>query len=116
MSAKEDELGYPDAVKDLDLTREGFEQDVLKLPIEEFGRVLKRDDLKCRSEDHVLSLTLTYMEKAQQKIIEQTRVSLMPLIRLDLLSKDRLIELSTKWPDLIYGMEKKVIEALCAKL
>ena len=40
----------------------------------------------------------------------------MPLIRLDLLSKERLIELSTQRPGLIKGYEQMVIEALCAKL
>lgn len=40
----------------------------------------------------------------------------MPLIRLDMLSRERLIELSTQSGDLIRGMEQKVIAALCAKL
>ena len=40
----------------------------------------------------------------------------MPMIRLDLLSKDRLIELASTKPEFIKGFEHLVIDALCAKL
>ena len=50
-----------ESVKDLDLNREGFVEDAMKLSIEEFGNVLKRDDLKCQNEDHVLAMTLKYI-------------------------------------------------------
>lgn len=40
----------------------------------------------------------------------------MPLIKFDLLSKECLLQLSQTRPELIKGMEQKVISALCAKL
>ena len=41
---------------------------------------------------------------------------LMPLIKVDLLTKERLVELSTYHGNLIKGMEHKIIDALCTKL
>ena len=58
------EYDLPESVRDLDLNREGFEEDALKLPMKEFSQVLKSDNLICRSEDHVLNLTLAYIERA----------------------------------------------------
>ena len=103
-------------MRDLDLNREGFEEEALKLPIKEFSRVLKSDDLKCRSEDQVLNLTLAYIERVQKQIYEETRALLMPLIKVDLLTKEKLVELSTSHGNLIKGMENKIIDALCSKL
>ena len=91
----------PESVRDLDMNRDGFLTDAMKLPVDEFGKIIQRDDLKCRSEDHVLDVTLSYIESATQRIFNETRKALIPLIRLDLLSKNRLIELSTLKPDFI---------------
>ena len=59
-----EDFELPESVRDLDLNREGYEEEVLKLPIHEFRQVLIRNDLKCRSEDQVLSLTIAYIERA----------------------------------------------------
>ena len=64
------DLELPESVRDLDLNRDGFEEEALKLPIKEFSAVIKSDDLKCKSEDHVLDLTLQYIEKAQNEIYD----------------------------------------------
>lgn len=116
VNLKELVIDLPESVRDLDLNREGFENDAMKLPVEDFSSMIKRDDLKCRSEDHVLEMTLNYIEIAAEKTFNEARTALIPLIRLDLLSKDRLIELSTQKPAFIKGFEQQVIEALCAKL
>ena len=95
----------PQSIRDLDLNRAGFEEEALRLPIGAFSKVLKSDDLKCRSEDHVLGLALNYIDAAQQRVFHEARRQLMPLIKLDLLSKERLVELSTDKSGLIQGME-----------
>ena len=40
----------------------------------------------------------------------------MPLIKVDLLTRERLVELSTQHPRLIKGMEDLIITALCQRL
>ena len=40
---------------------------------------------------------------------------LLPLIKYDLLTKDKLVQLASQ-QELIQGMEKIVIDALCSKL
>ena len=67
---------------------------MLKLPVIEFSQLLKSNGLKCRSEDHVLALTIAYIERVAEKIINEAKKTLLPLIRIDQLSKARLIELS----------------------
>ena len=48
--------------------------------------------------------------------MEETRQLLMPLIKVDLLTRERLVELSTQHPQLIKGMEDLIITALCQRL
>ena len=93
-----------------------MEQEVLKLPFQAFKNVLRRDDLRCRNEDQVLDLLLTYLRKEKDRFCNDLRNALMPMIRLDLLTKERLIELAQSKPDFIRGFEHIVIDALCAKL
>ena len=102
---EENKEGLPESVKDLNLNREGFEQDALNLPIHEFYKVLQRNDLKCQNEDQVLNLIFAYMKRPTQRIANQMSKNLMPSIKLDRLSKERLIELSKYPPHLIQGME-----------
>ena len=66
----------PESMKDLDLNKTGFEEEAFKLPAFDMQKVLKRDDLKCQSEDQVLNFTLNYIDKAQQKIFHDVRVAL----------------------------------------
>lgn len=73
----------------------------MNLPAQTFKNVLRRDDLKCRDEDHVLELLLNYLRKEKERFTNDLRKALMPLIRLDLLSKDRLIELASTKPEFI---------------
>ena len=54
----------PESLRDLDLNREGFEAEALKLNVGGFRAVIKSDNLICRSEDHVLDLTLRYIDNA----------------------------------------------------
>ena len=98
----------PESVRDLNLNRAGFGEEMLKLPVQEFAKVLKRDDLTCHSEDQVLNLTLNYIDLARERILNELRTMLMPLIKLDQLSKQSLIDLSKK-TELIKGMEHLVI-------
>ena len=98
----------PESIRDLNLNRAGFEEEIMKLPVDEFAKVLKRDDLTCHSEDQVLNLTLNYIDLARERILNEIRTMLMPLIKLDQLSKASLIDLS-KRSDLIKGMEHLVI-------
>ena len=88
------DLTLPETMRDLDLNRIGFQQEALKLPVQVFKNVLKRDDLKCRDEDSVLDLLLNYLTKEKERFTSELRKALMPMIRLDHLSKERLIELA----------------------
>ena len=56
----------------------------------------------------MLNLTLNYIDLARERILNEIRTMLMPLIKLDQLSKESLIDLS-KRSDLIKGMEHLVI-------
>lgn len=64
----------------------------------------------------MLELLLTYLSKEKFRFFNDLRASLIPLIRLDLLTKERLVELATSKPEFIRGFEHQVIEALCMKL
>ena len=66
LQLESDEFGeLPASLRDLDLNREGYEAEALKLPVREFSAVIKSDELRCRSEDQVLDLTLQYIDQAQ---------------------------------------------------
>ena len=60
----DDEELIPESLRDLDLNREGYEAEALKLNVDGFRAVIKSDNLICRSEDHVLDLTLQYIDNA----------------------------------------------------
>jgi len=49
----------------IDLTDKAVQELVLKLPVQEFKQVIKSDDLKCHSEDHVLDVALAYIVREQ---------------------------------------------------
>ena len=106
----------PESVRDLDLTRPGFKQAAMNLEDNEFSKLIKRDDLKCRTEDDVLMLIIDYIKKLTAKTFEDARKRYLPNVRLDQLSSNRLIALSQDRSGLIAGMEQTIIDALCVKL
>ena len=54
----------PEAVRDLDLMRQGFEEQALGLGVQDFQNLIKRSDIKCESEDQVFDLSRKYIDKA----------------------------------------------------
>ena len=76
----------PESVRDLDLTRPGFKQAAMNLEDNQFSKLIKRDDLKCRTEDDVLMLIIEYIKKLTAKTFEDARQRYLPNVRLDQLS------------------------------
>ena len=63
----------PESVKDLDLTRPGFKQAALELDDNNFTKLITRDDLRCRTEDDVLMLIISYIKKITAKAFDDAR-------------------------------------------
>ena len=58
----------------------------MNLEDNQFTKLIKRDDLKCRTEDDVLMLIIDYIKKLTAKTFEDARHRYLPNVRLDQLS------------------------------
>lgn len=67
------DFSMPESIRDLDVTSPGVEQEILQLPFQAFKSVLKRDDLRCRDEDHILDLLLSYLLKEKDRFCNDLR-------------------------------------------
>lgn len=88
----------------------------MALPPEVFKKLMMRDDLTCHSEAQVLSLVERYIHSKPQDQFDELKSLLVPVVRLDKLPSDRLIQLSKGAVGILQGCEQEVTDALCRRL
>jgi hypothetical protein len=99
-----------------DFRQPDFEDLAMVLPQEMFKALMQRDDLTCFSEASVLSLVEKYISRQPLELQEQCKNDILPVVRIDKLPADRLIQMSKNPQGIFSGYQEEIKNALCRRL